>query len=298
MEPELFAPGIVCTGQAERDLVVSPDGREIFFGLMFGRWVTIFYTELVGDRWSEPVVAPFAADPEYFAFEPALGPDGQSVYFLSTRPARGQEPRPGWANQGIFFSRRTAGGWSEPEPATVTSTDNEYFPSLTRDGTLYYTRSPTGTFEAAIWRARPDGEGGFSAPERLPDEVNCAEASYNAFIAPDESYLIVCIQGHPENIGGADYWVCFRSPDDVWSEAVNLGPKLNGPDENAGSAFVTADGAYLFFSSTRADDSVNFPGGELTWRRFQETAARPGNGNLDIYWVEAGLIEELRPAGF
>ncbi len=298
VEPELFAPGIVCTGQADRDLVVSPDGREIFFGLMFGRWVTIFHTELVDGRWTEPVVAPFAADPEYFAFEPALAYDGQTVYFLSTRPAPDQEPRPGWANQGIFFSRRTDQGWSEPEPASVTSTDNEYYPSLTRDGTLYYTSSSAGSFDASIWRARPDGNGGFAASEQLPEQVNCADASYNAFIAPDESYLIVCIQGHPDNLGRADYWVCFRSPDDNWSEAVNLGPTVNGPDENAGSAFVTADNAYLFFSSTRSDDAVNFPGGEMTWQRFQEVATQPGNSSLDIYWVEAGFIETLRPAGF
>jgi hypothetical protein len=54
----------------------------------------------------------------------------------------------------------------------------------------------------------------------------------------------------------------------------------------------------LLFSSTRADDAVNFPSGEMTWQRFQKVAAEPGNGSLDIYWVEAGFIEELWPEGF
>jgi hypothetical protein len=35
--PALFAPGIVCTGISERDIAISPDGSEIFFGIAFGK---------------------------------------------------------------------------------------------------------------------------------------------------------------------------------------------------------------------------------------------------------------------
>jgi hypothetical protein len=32
MLPELFAPGFICTGFNERDITISPDGKEIFYG--------------------------------------------------------------------------------------------------------------------------------------------------------------------------------------------------------------------------------------------------------------------------
>ena len=45
-EPELFAPGLVSTGFYERDLLISPDGDEIYYGLVAGRTVTIMVTRL------------------------------------------------------------------------------------------------------------------------------------------------------------------------------------------------------------------------------------------------------------
>jgi hypothetical protein len=35
----------------------------------------------------------------------------------------------------------------------------------------------------------------------------------------------------------------------------------------------------------------------LTLAEIQERQAAPGNGLADIYWVDAGLLDELRPAG-
>ena len=35
---ELFAPGIVGTGMYTRDVAITPDGTEIYYGLMLGRF--------------------------------------------------------------------------------------------------------------------------------------------------------------------------------------------------------------------------------------------------------------------
>ena len=76
-KPELFAPGLVCTGMSERDVAITPDGREIYFGVMSEQVVTIMMTRLENGHWTEPVVAPFASDSRYFHFEPALSADGK-----------------------------------------------------------------------------------------------------------------------------------------------------------------------------------------------------------------------------
>ena len=72
--------------------------------------------------------------------------------------------------------------------------------------------------------ASPAGGQRVSAPEKLPPQVNSGRSQFNAFVAPDESYLIVPIEGRSDSIGGCDYYVVFRNPDDRWSEPINLGP--------------------------------------------------------------------------
>jgi len=84
------------------------------------------------------------------------------------------------------------------------------------------------------------------------------------FIAPDESFIV--LSDRPPGRVDADLFVSFRQRDGAWARPVSLGGAINSRDHE-GNSFVTADGRHLFFS-----------------RR------------LDIYWVSAKAIEELRPA--
>jgi len=179
MEPALFAPGVVSTGFYERDLAVTSDGAEIFYGLVFGGHVTIMHTRLANGVWTEPEIAPFARDLSCFYFEPALSPDGKRLYFLCTRAPAGQEPKRGWAHQNIWaVDRGGDGSWGEPYiVGPPVSTDaEEYFPSVTRDGTIYFTRLVQGSEENNVWRARLVN-GAYAEAEMLPDEINGTPAS-------------------------------------------------------------------------------------------------------------------------
>jgi ketosteroid isomerase-like protein len=295
--PELFAPGLVSGGLDERDVAITPDGREIYFGLMTGRLATILVTRQVDGHWTEPVVADFAADPAFMAFEPSLSADGNRVLFLSTRPTAGEEAKPGWANQNIFAAdRRADGSWGEPYDlgAPVNTKDAEFYPSLTRDGTLYFTRGkPRGPF--VIVRSRW-ADGRFQAPDTLPAAVNGTGTPYNAFIAPDESYLIACVDGRDDGAepGRPQYFVFFRDPDDRWSEGVCLGKDVSPGGSGSGSAYVSSDGRYLFFASAKKDETAPAAGTPVTLRSLREAGTRPRNGSLDIHWVDASFLERLR----
>ena len=83
--PELFAPGIVSTGLYERDVAVSPDGREIIFGVIWGKVVTIMSSRLESGEWTTPEVVPFALDFDYFHLEPCFSPDGKYLFFAAAR---------------------------------------------------------------------------------------------------------------------------------------------------------------------------------------------------------------------
>ena len=93
------------------------------------------------------------------------------------------------------------------------------------------------------------------------------------------------------------YAVFFRDPNDVWSGPFGLGPAINSPGVRASSAYVSPDGRYLFFASTRLRPPEGKPGGVLTLDLLRRIHDAPGNGSSDIYWVDASVVHDLRPSG-
>ena len=139
LEPQIFAPGVVSTGLATRDLAMTPDGDEIYFGVTAGGKTAIMVTRLTDGVWSEPVVAPFSG--RSLDIEPSISADGQRFFFLSTRPQPHQEEKPGWVYQDIWVMDREGDGWGEPSNLgpPVNTDAPEYFPSVTvgRDAVLH-----------------------------------------------------------------------------------------------------------------------------------------------------------------
>lgn len=293
--PAPFAPGLVSTGLTERDIVFTPDGRRVLFGIMDLGLVTLLESELLDGIWTEPRTAGFHPDPDFACFEPTFTADGRSVIFLSNRAAPGQTQGRGWANQNLFSSTLGPDGWSDPValPPPVTSEAAEYFPSLARDGTLYFSREDAAG-NARLWSAEPTQAGGFAEPQLLPAAVNLGAATYNATVAADESWLIACVRGHEQNLGPADYWISFRDPQGEWSPARNLGERFNGPDLRAASVSLSPDGRALFFSTQRRDPAAGPASRKWTRAALLEQHDRCGNGGSDVWWVSAAVLDTYR----
>jgi hypothetical protein len=298
--PEVFAPGIVTTGMYTRDVAMTPDGSEIYFSVLLGSLAAIIETHQGTDgTWSEPEVAPFSRDSRFFNVEPHISPDGSKFLFLSTRVEDpGPEELRSWVHEDIWVMDREEDGWSEPyNPGPpVNSEASEFFPSMTLDGTLYFTRGLEGGQESYIYRSRLV-EGRYQEPERLGPGVNSTRNQYNAFIAPDESYLILCTGDRDDTLGGTDYYVTFRSEDDRWSGPINMGEAANTSMDGEFSPYVSPDGRYFFFMSTRRLPLEDLPD-TITWEYLKRFRQMPETGNAGIYWMDAGFIEALRPEGF
>jgi hypothetical protein len=71
-------------------------------------------------------------------------------------------------------------------------------------------------------------------------------------------------------------------------------PPGTTPGDNANSAFVSPDGKYLFFSSSRKDTAMLQVTSGTPLSTIIRTKSMPGNGASAIYWVDAKIIEELR----
>jgi hypothetical protein len=288
--PVLFAPGVVSTGMFTRDVAISPDGKEIFFCVAIGNYTysTILYTREVDGRWLAPEIVPFSGGPGVMDFEPALSADGSKLFFLSTRPD-GDEPV---GDQDIWVVERTADGWGEPrnlgEP--VNTDGGEFFPSLTKDGTLYFTRNAKGSGLNQVYRSRWT-EGAFQEPELLPEQVNCGTNRFNAFVSPDESYMVVPAVGMADAFDGVDYYIVFRNQDERWSEPINMGAHINQDNARGWSPYVSPGGKYFFFMATRTQE---IEVADWNYEKLVELNNSPGNGNADIYWMDAGFIDALR----
>jgi len=290
--PQVFAPGIVGTGMHTRDFTMTPDGREIYFCVILGQYKlsSIVGCRFENGRWSVPFVVPGLDQPGVHYIEPHISPDGKKLFFASNRPVAGKEFNE--RDEDIWVMERVGEGWGEPRNlgAPVNTPGGEFFPSTTLDGTLYFTGPDAGGQGEAIYRSRwRDGK--YAAPEKLPPQVNCGTARYNAWFSPDGNLAIVPAWGLPDSLGGCDYYAVFRNADDSWSEPVNLGAAINTKAGDEHSACLSADGKYFFFMSPRLPQLPE----RLTYGFIAAMHARGPNGNPTIYWVDASFIEKLRP---
>lgn len=288
--PELFAPGVVSTGLDELNAVFSPDGDEFFFSVKLPGEVrhTMMTMALVGGRWTDPEVLPFSG--QYADADPAFSPDGTHLFFVSQRPRDRVGPPKDWD---IWVVERTDEGWAQPAVLgwPVNSDQHEIHPSLTQDGTLYFSSNRSGGLGSFdIYRAR-QSERTYEEPTNVGEAVNTSGGEGDLYVAPDESYLVFS-GSRPGGFGRNDLWVSFRDQGGGWSEARNLGDAVNSPGIEY-TPHVTPDGRYLFFTSYRGD----VVDGRMSVSTYQEIKAlysMPQNGLGDIYWVDAEVIERAR----
>src|ERR1700733_9814633 len=120
--PRLFAPGRISDGMSNRDMAISPSGKELFYTLQSpgGQISTILYCHWTGTAWSGPEVAPFAG--KYSDLEPAFSYDGNTLFFASNRPLIGEASKAEGRNQSdgvagptkdfdIWMVKREQGKW-------------------------------------------------------------------------------------------------------------------------------------------------------------------------------------------
>ncbi len=287
----LFASGIVSSGLADRDIAITPEGDELFFTRTAKgfEYSTIFYTKRVSDNWTKPEVFKFCTDGRYKYTEPFINFDGTKLYFVSNKPLNGTEP----ASFDIWVSEKNDGNWTEPynlgEP--VNTSQNEFFPTLTKDGTIYFNHIDSVLQDEFIYRSKLLN-GKYTTPEKLPAQVNGGRARFNAFISPDESFIIIPTFGLPDSHGATDYYIVFRNENDEWSQPINMGNQVNSANGQEWSASISPDGKFLFFMSARIpkEERTSILSADL----FNQLHNAPQNGNSDIYWIKADFIEELR----
>jgi Tol biopolymer transport system component len=258
--PEVFAPGFISTDAFEFSGTFSMDMREYFFTRRpdyQSNENRIYYTRLLNNEWTSPVLAPFANNT--FEFEPVMSPSEPRLYFFSER----SEKRDDRYDGDLWYSELTEDGWSEAN--YFLSPVNKKWcmsvsPSLS--GTLYFSSQYDG--RRGIFQSR-NQQGEYPSVDYLGDELNSA-AYFHPYVAPDESYMLM--DGQPTGRGKSELFISFKQSDGTWSAPKNMGPAINATKTEFGAS-VSPDGKYMFFH-------------------------RRVDGKGDIYWVDSSIISSYR----
>ncbi len=216
--PQMFSPEIISTNRNERDFTISPAGNIMFYSMVLPakNFSVILYLHFDGFFWSEPEVAGFSG--QYSDLEPAYSPDGNKLFFVSKRPVINNQEK---TDYDIWYIENSDNGWTTPINfgAPVNTEEDEYYPSVAANGNLYFTAKYEDSFGSEdIYISRYEN-GSYSQPENIGDSINSSLFEFNAYIAPDESYLVFSSWGREDGLGGGDLYISYRNADSSWMRA-------------------------------------------------------------------------------
>jgi tetratricopeptide (TPR) repeat protein/flagellar motor protein MotB len=177
---------------------------------------------------------------EYF---PYLSNDRQRLFFTRLKSQDDDED--------LHLSLQIDGRWQGSSTVrSFNSKKDEGMITMVRDGrTLFFTAcNREGVYGPCdIWQAQIAGTE-VSNVAALKGYSNSEKWESQACTSCDGSTLFFA-SNREGGFGGTDIWYSTRLDDGIWSKPINLGPKINTPEDEE-APFITNDGKTLYFSST------------------------------------------------
>jgi hypothetical protein len=252
--PLLFAPGTISVnGKNTHACVFSPKGDELFFS-RYPDGIS-YRMNYDGENWSDPAIAFFNGK------ETSISPYLDKIFYYNE-------------NGDIYYNYKTTDGWSDAFSVgneINTAAETEYYPSITYDGTLFFSRN--GNWDQGRIMYSSYTTNGYITPVDIGLPVNTGGALH-AFIAPDKSYMLFNSPRSGSNTD-LDIWISYRKQNGMWTYPKNPGVTINSGADAILCPTVTPDGKYMFFTRLNFDSNT---------------------GNL--FWVSTAFIDSLRTTNF
>ena len=282
----VFQPELTQPFPGVRDIAISSDGNEIYFTVesVKSQISAIVLTNKSGSNWSNPKIVSFSGN--FRDIEPALSPDNKKLFFSSNRSDVTETTEPKdydiwWVEMEDLKSK-----WSSPKAidTLINSRGDEYYPSIANSQNLYFTAQlPNSKGKEDIFVSKFKN-GSYSSPISLSDSINSAGYEFNAFVAPDESYIIFTGYGRADGMGGGDLYISYRHPQGDWGKSVNLGSSINSSKLDY-CPFVDVMNNVLYFTSERTQVKIFYPQ-KLSMDDFVEEVNQMENGTSRIYFIK------------
>jgi ankyrin repeat protein len=258
-EPVLFAKGIAAGYfRLHSSVVFSPDGKEAMWTVSIPPKESGYsHGAIMTTKMKNNRWTPPVKIPNSSDDDvPFFSPDGQKLYFISVRPTT---PGGKKEKENIWVKERKGDGWSEPRPLdpVVNARQTHWQFSVDKKGNIYFGSKGSIMYSKFI-------KGRYTEPEIVDTGLS---GGGTPFISPDGSYLI--FHGKEPNGPRGDLYICFRKKDGTWTRAKTMGETINSSGNDI-CPVVTPDGKYLFYLTVKS-------------------------GTYGPHWVDAKIIEELRP---
>lgn len=284
----MFGEGTISTSINERDFAISPDGNEIFYTISTPKstfQTIVFSKKNSKGEWSAPEVAPFAG--EYSDLEPVFSHDGKTLFFSSNRPLTGDQVK----DFDVWKVSRTSGGWSKAENLgqVINTEADEFYPSVARNGNIYFTAAYKGGPGREDIYVSEFKNNEYQKPVALDTMVNSKFYEFNAFVDPEEKYILFTSYGRKDDSGGGDLYIATKDATGKWTSSRNL-KELNSPQLDY-CPFVSPDGKSLFITSERHQLPMSFKS-KPTVQKIREIANSLLNGTGNIYWISFSSLSK------
>lgn len=246
--PVKFAPDIISTQAIEYNTSMSKDGRAFYFASSSADWSESFakVSHFVDGKWSSPRRVEYAGDTD-------LGSDIHITY-------SGEHFFKAYKGD-IYRSEKQGEHWGVPQKlSSAINTDSyESYAITTCSGNLYFQRRIDKVNWDLYVAQLKDGE--YQQVTPLPSHINSDIMEADAYIAPDESFMIFIRMRASDGLGLSDLYISYNE-NGLWSKPVNMGKSVNSKGVD-GSPFVSPDRQFLFFTSNRHSKNVEKFDGEL-----------------------------------
>lgn len=175
-----------------------------------------------------------------------------------------------------YYIERTATGWSKLKSLGPMFDREDWgimVMSVSSKGTMVFDDYKNND----VLRISTIKDGKREEPRLLGADINTGKWTAHPFIAPDDSFIIWGSE-REDGFGKSDNYISFLQQDGTYGSAINMGDKINSELVESG-ARLTPDGRFLLF--TRSEEKVR-EDGSTYWEATK-------------YWVDAKIIEQLRP---
>jgi outer membrane protein OmpA-like peptidoglycan-associated protein/tetratricopeptide (TPR) repeat protein len=267
---------------------------------------------------------------EYGDYAPVINANESVLIFTSRRSGTTGNKTDGTDNlpyEDIYITQKKKGEWTKPEviDKNVNSKFHEASIALSADGNqLYVYKDDNG---GDIYVTERKGKDNWTIPKNISTRINSKYREPSASITPDGKTMYFA-SNRPGGLGGLDIYKAVKDDKGNWSEGVNLGEKVNTP-EDEDCPFIHFDTKTLYFSSrghqsmggfdifyteylndqwvkpinlgypiNTADDDIHFVLSANYKRGYYASAQREGYGDKDIYIVDMPDYKDVEVIDF
>jgi len=235
-----------------RDFAMTANHDEIYFTVQSYKkeYSFIAYIKKVQNKWTKPAVVSFSG--MYKDLEPFLSPNGLQLFFASNRINNQSKEIKKDVDIWVVERASLHSNWSAPKNigSAINTKADEYYPSVTNTGDLFFTaayKDAKGKEDIYVSRFV---NGVYTKPVSLGTGVNSEKYEFNAFVAPDESFILFTSYGRKDDLGRGDLYISYKGKDNSWMPAKHLDTPINSANIDY-CPFVDVATNTLYFTSER-----------------------------------------------